>query len=145
MKQFVIDVVKEASKLALAVQQEMVTPTTVEKADKSPVTVCRSNLSAVTANSFFFSAMSLFLLAFSCRGFFSPHKVRNEILFFVNKVVQLFLLLSDLSVEQLNDALLAYGKLVFVAINQIPAFMIFDCLAHGIGVGGTPVRLLSDL
>ncbi len=40
MKQFVVDVVKEASKLALAVQQEMVTPTTVEKADKSPVTVC---------------------------------------------------------------------------------------------------------
>ena len=40
MKQFVIDVVKEASELALAVQQEMVTPTTVEKADKSPVTVC---------------------------------------------------------------------------------------------------------
>ena len=40
MKQFVIDVVKEASELALAVQQEMVTPTTVEKSDKSPVTVC---------------------------------------------------------------------------------------------------------
>ena len=40
IKQFVIDVVKEASELALAVQQEMVTPTTVEKADKSPVTVC---------------------------------------------------------------------------------------------------------
>ncbi len=40
MKQFVIDVVKEASELALAVQQEMITPTTVEKADKSPVTVC---------------------------------------------------------------------------------------------------------
>lgn len=40
MKQFVIEVVKEASELALAVQQEMVTPTTVEKADKSPVTVC---------------------------------------------------------------------------------------------------------
>ncbi len=70
MKQFVIDVVKEASELALAVQQEMVTPTTdrggsqleagnaeksvfgdktssycprgfaLEKADKSPVTVC---------------------------------------------------------------------------------------------------------
>ncbi|MBR5710179.1 MAG: 3'(2'),5'-bisphosphate nucleotidase [Thermoguttaceae bacterium] len=40
MKQFVIDVVKEASELALAVQKEMVTPTTVEKADKSPVTVC---------------------------------------------------------------------------------------------------------
>ena len=40
IKQFVVDVVKEASKLALAVQQEMVTPTTVEKADKSPVTVC---------------------------------------------------------------------------------------------------------
>lgn len=40
IKQFVIDVVKEASELALAVQKEMVTPTTVEKIDKSPVTVC---------------------------------------------------------------------------------------------------------
>ena len=40
IKQFVIDVVKEASELALAVQNEMVTPTTVEKIDKSPVTVC---------------------------------------------------------------------------------------------------------
>lgn len=40
IKQFVIDVVKEASELALAVQDEMVTPTTVEKIDKSPVTVC---------------------------------------------------------------------------------------------------------
>ncbi len=49
MKQFVIDVVKEASELALAVQQEMVTPTTVEKADKSPVTVCDLAIQALVS------------------------------------------------------------------------------------------------
>ena len=49
MKQFVIDVVKEASELALAVQKEMVTPTTVEKADKSPVTVCDLAIQALVS------------------------------------------------------------------------------------------------
>ena len=49
MKQFVIDVVKEASELALAVQQEMVTPTTVEKADKSPVTICDLAIQALVS------------------------------------------------------------------------------------------------
>ena len=49
MKQFVIDVVKEASELALAVQQEMVTPTTVEKSDKSPVTVCDLAIQALVS------------------------------------------------------------------------------------------------
>ena len=49
IKQFVIDVVKEASELALAVQKEMVTPTTVEKADKSPVTVCDLAIQALVS------------------------------------------------------------------------------------------------
>lgn len=37
---FVIDVIEESSRLALSVQNQMITPTTVEKKDKSPVTVC---------------------------------------------------------------------------------------------------------